>query len=123
MKLFSNLIHKKRPLLYILLGIIIGVGGCIGFIFAKQSIEKPKNQNTVGISSLFSNKTISEIPNNFDKIPEDKDGDCLITPNGKKYHNLQGCSYLRKSKQIRTVSSTKAKEQGLSPCSKCLIYE
>ena len=50
---------------------------------------------------------------------EDEDGDCIITPNGQKYHNIYGCVYLSKSKRIKKVASEDAEAAGLEPCSKC----
>ena len=114
-------IFKNNSLASCLLGIIIGAGGHAGYTAIVDAINPQPAAQVAGFAS-FPNGGNGQYKEqtNFDRIPENEDGDCVITPGGKRYHNPDGCSYLRKSKQIRLVSSEDAEAAGLTPCSKCM---
>ena len=112
---------KNNSLASCLLGIIIGVGGHAGYDAIKDAINSKQQPQISGIANMPDGSSYPSIEQtNFDRIPENEDGDCLITRKGKRFHNPDGCTYLRKSKQIRLVSSEDAQTAGLTPCSKCM---
>lgn len=115
-------IFKDNSLASCLLGIIIGAGGHAGYTAIVDAMAPQPQAQISGIASFpgSNGQRHHAEQTNFDIVPEDEDGDCVITPNGKKYHNPDGCTYLRKSKQVRLVSSDKAMEAGITPCSKCM---
>lgn len=115
-------VFKSNSLASCLLGIIIGAAGHAGFeaIVDNNGSLQQSQISAFGSFGGNGNNAVPLYQDNFDRIPEDPDGDCVITPNGKKYHNPDGCISLRKSKRLRIVSSEKAREQGLGPCSKCM---
>ena len=112
---------KNNSLASCLLGIIIGAGGHAGYTAIVDAVSAQSSTQISSIASLPGNSVRTNVEQtNFDRVPEDLDGDCIITPKGKRYHNPDGCTYLRKSKQTRLASSKRALEVGITPCSKCM---
>ena len=112
-------IFKNNSLASCLLGIIIGAGGHAGYTTVIDAITN-KSQVIPTISPFGSfPKGDSSKPSVFDQIPEQEDGNCLITPSGQKYHHPDGCRYIAKSKRKKLVYSEDAEAAGLTPCSKC----
>jgi len=110
-------VFKNNSLASCLLGIIIGACGHAGYTAAVDAYSSSATR----ISAFASVSPLSD-PNEqstFDKIPEDEDGDCIITPSGQKYHNIYGCMYLSKSKRMKRAAIENAEAAGLEPCSKC----
>ncbi len=55
----------------------------------------------------------------FHGLPNNPDGDVVITKTGKCFHSRYGCSSLNRSKNIRTVNRIDAENAGISACTKC----
>lgn len=110
-------VFKNNSLASCLLGVIIGACGHAGYTAAVHAYSS--SVSPISAFASISPQPDAKEQSTFDKIPEDEDGDCIITPSGQKYHSIYGCVYLSKSKRIKKVESEDAEAAGLEPCSKC----
>ena len=112
-------VFKNNSLASCLLGIIIGAAGHAGYTAVFDAYNS--SSSFASQISAFASMPQSDAKelSTFDKIPEDEDGDCIITPSGQKYHNIYGCMYLSKSKRMKRAAIENAEAAGLEPCSKC----
>lgn len=100
---------NKNPLIYGVIGAIIGTGGTLG---TQALITRDKTD--AYINQIYENhKSV------YKSIPRDDYGDAYITPSGSKYHCTETCSTLSRSHKLKQVSSEDAQKYGLEPCSRC----